>query len=81
MFFTYVLRSLANKRLYTGSTDNFDRRFAEHNSGKSKYTRTLKPFILDYKEEYSTRTEAVQREKFLKSGKGREFLKNFIKDA
>ncbi|MDP3052398.1 MAG: GIY-YIG nuclease family protein [bacterium] len=53
-----------------------ERRLKEHNFGESKYTKLTKPFVLIYKEEYQTRKEAVQRELFFKSGKGREWIKN-----
>ncbi len=78
MYYVYVLKSLKNGRFYTGSTDNVDRRFNEHNSGGSKYTRLTKPFELVYKEEFKTRSEACQRELFFKSGKGRDLLKNLL---
>ena len=78
MYYIYVLRSLRNGRLYTGSTDNIERRLAEHNSGKSKYTRMTRPFVLVYNEEFKTRSGAYKRELFLKSGKGRESLKALI---
>lgn len=78
MYYVYVLKSLTNNRCYTGSTDNVDRRLNEHNSGGSKYTRFTKPFILVYKEEFSSRSEAFKREMFFKSGKGRELLKHLI---
>ena len=75
-YYVYVLRSEVNSRLYTGSTNNLDRKLEEHNSGSSKYTRLTKPFNLVYYEQYSTRTEAVRRERYLKTGKGRDELKN-----
>lgn len=75
MFYAYVLKSLKNGRNYVGSTDNLNRRICEHNSGQSKYTSSTRPFRLVYFERFKTRIEAVQREMFLKSGKGREFLK------
>lgn len=75
MWTVCVIKSLVNKRLYTGSTNNLERRLSEHNSGKSRYTRTTKPFILVYKEEHPTRLEARSQEKFYKTGKGRELLK------
>lgn len=79
MFHVYVLRSLKNGRLYTGSTDNLERRISEHNSGQSSYTKLTKPFKLIYKEEYKTRQEAIKRELFFKSGKGRDFLKTKLR--
>ncbi len=75
MFYVYVLKSLVNGRHYTGSTNNLERRVHEHNSGQTKYTSLTRPFELIYKEVYNTNLEAKRREKFLKSGKGREFLK------
>lgn len=78
MYYVYVLKSLKNGRFYTGSTDDLGRRFWEHNSGKSKYTKLTKPFILVYQETFETRPKAVRRELFLKSGKGREFLKGLL---
>ena len=80
MFYTYVLRSLKNNRLYIGSTNNLAKRLEEHNFGKSTYTKLTRPFILLYQEEYLSRVEAVRRELFLKSGKGREWLKNKLND-
>jgi putative endonuclease len=78
MFYAYVLKSLRNGRHYTGSTNNLERRISEHNSGQTKYTRQTRPFELIYKESYNTKLEASKRERFLKTGKGREFLKQIL---
>lgn len=78
MYYTYVLESLRNGRFYTGSTDNLDKRLTEHNSGKSKYTRLTKPFKLVFFEKYHTRKEAVRRELYFKTGKGREELEKIL---
>ena len=75
MYVVYVLRSLVNKRLYIGQTNDLSRRLLEHNQGHSRYTKLTKPFELIYQEEFFTRSEAVNRELELKSGKGREWLK------
>ncbi len=75
MWWVYVLRSLKNGRLYVGSTNDLGRRLAEHDSGKSKYTRHIRPLQLVYNEVCSERLEARRRERYLKSGRGREFLK------
>lgn len=80
MYYIYVLRSLKNNRLYTGSTDSVEKRLNDHNTGRSTYTRLSKPFILLYAETYNTRSEAVKRELFLKTGKGREELKRLLKN-
>jgi len=78
MYYVYVLRSLLNNRLYTGYTNDLERRLEEHNSGKTKYTSYTGPYKLIYKETYTTRLEAARRERFLKSGKGRAFLKEVL---
>jgi len=80
MYYVYILKSLKNSRFYTGSTNNLKRRIAEHNSGQSKYTKLTKPFVLLHFEEFKTRSEAIARERFLKTGKGREELKQILKN-
>jgi putative endonuclease len=79
MYHVYILQSLKNGRLYTGSTNDLVRRLLEHNRGQSKYTKLTAPFELIYKEEYNTKSEAYRRELFLKTGKGRAFLKETLK--
>jgi len=79
MFTVYVLQSLTTGKLYTGQTDNFQRRLDEHNLGFSTYTKGRGPWKCIYSEIYSTRSEAMGREKFLKSGQGREWLYKTLK--
>ncbi len=78
MYYVYVLESLVNYRLYTGSTNDLDRRLIEHNTGISKYTKKTAPFELVYQETYNTRREAFKREMYLKTGIGREFVKKIL---
>ena len=78
VYFVYVLRSSKDGGLYTGMTDDLERRLGEHNSGKSKSTRHRRPFTLVYSEQFSTRAEAAKCERFLKSGAGHKFLKNIL---
>jgi len=79
MYYVYVLKSIRNGRFYVGSTNNIQRRLLEHNNGKSKYTKLTKPFQLLHSEEFSIRYEAVKREMALKSGQGRQWLKQKYK--
>ena len=74
-FFTYVLKSDLDGRLYKGTSENIERRIKEHNSGKMKSTKGFRPWKLVYFEEFDTFMEARDREKFFKSGSGREFIK------
>ena len=78
MFFTYVLYSKKNKRLYYGSTNDLERRLKEHNAGHTQSLKYIRPLELVYFEKYRTLKEARQREIFFKSGKGREFIKKKI---
>jgi len=67
-----------NGRLYIGYTEDIAERLNSHNSGKVRSTKAYKPYLIAYKEEYENKTEARKREIFLKSGKGREFIKAVI---
>ena len=77
-YWVYVLVSDSTGRRYTGQTDDLDRRIAEHNSidhKPRKYTsRNAGPWRLVYSEHHDTRAQAIRRERFLKSGAGREWL-------
>ena len=75
MHYVYVLRSLKDSKKYIGYTENLDRRLHEHESGMVKSTRYRRPIELIYKESFKDKTDALKKEKFFKSGKGREFLK------
>ena len=74
-FVIYVIESQIDARLYVGFTEFLERRIKEHNDGKTKSTKGFRPWILVYSEVVSTREEARKREKYLKSGCGKEFLK------
>ncbi|MBA4746268.1 MAG: GIY-YIG nuclease family protein [Muricauda sp.] len=78
MFYTYALNSLERNYIYVGITSDIERRVKEHNLGKNKTTRPYRPFVLIFKKEFKTRLEARVEEKKLKSGYGKEFLKNLI---
>jgi putative endonuclease len=79
MYYTYVLHSLRDQKRYIGSTDSLIRRVDEHNNGLVKSTKNRRPLVLIYSEEFHSKTEALKREKFFKSGYGRSFLKKIGK--
>ena len=79
IYYTYILRSLKDHKRYIGSTDNLIRRVDEHNDGLVKSTKNRRPLVLIYSEEFHSKTEALKREKFFKSGYGRSFLKKIGK--
>jgi len=72
MVTVYVLQG-KDKR-YIGITNNLARRLAEHRSGHTKGAQVIGQFKLLYTEEFPDHISARKREKFLKSGQGREFL-------
>jgi len=65
--------------LYTGSTNDLRKRFNEHNSEKSEYTKHRGPYQLIYYEACLSEEDARSREKYLKSGMGKRYLKNRLK--
>lgn len=76
MWYTYILESQKNKRLYVGVTNNLERRVGEHNEGiGGEYTKKNKPFKLIFYEACLEKGDASRAEKFFKSGYGREILK------
>ena len=76
MWSVYVLYSLRNGWLYIGLTNNVERRLVEHNRGYNRSTKGKGPFQLLLTEVYPTRGAAREREKHLKSGAGREWIRS-----
>lgn len=79
MYYTYILQSQQKDILYKGSTANLEVRIQQHNDGLVSFTKKYRPWKLIYHETFTTRAEAMAREKFFKSGKGRDWLKENIK--
>ena len=78
MYEVYVLKSIKDGIRYTGSGNDAQEGLRRHNKGDYRFTKGHRPWQLIYKEEYQTRSEAVRRERFLKSGQGRKFLDDII---
>ncbi len=79
MFEVYAIKSISRNYLYIGLTNNFERRFKQHNKGQNRTTKPYAPFILILQEPFPDRIKAREREKYLKSGIGKEYLKSLIK--
>lgn len=79
MYYTYVLKSLKDKLFYTGYTSDLRKRFNRHNKGLIYSSRHRKPFQLIYYESCINQQDATAREKYLKSGPGKRYLKNRLK--
>jgi putative endonuclease len=69
-YFVYILKSDNFERYYIGQTSNLQNRLKEHNSKKVFSTKPFSPWKIIHFETFTTRTEAIQREHFLKSHNG-----------
>ena len=79
-WFTYVIEC-EDGSFYKGLTDNLLRRYQQHCNGTgADYTKTHKPKQLYYWEMHYSKEAALQREKYLKSGAGREWFKKEVVD-
>lgn len=74
MHYVYILESLKDEKMYVGYTNDLRRRIDEHNQGKSFATAPRKPFKLIYYEAYIYREDAEKRERFFKTGWGRNYI-------
>ena len=78
-FVVYILYSEKFNKNYTGFTSNLIERFKSHNLIATKgYTIKFRPWTIIHIEFFSSKSEAMKREKYLKTGIGREFIKNII---
>jgi putative endonuclease len=80
MYSVYILYSASSGKTYTGFSDDVKRRLFEHNvSEKKGYTLRYRPWVLIHEESYETKPEAIMRERYLKSGRGREEIKEIVR--
>ena len=79
MYYVYVLQSKTDRGLYIGFSKNLKRRLATHRLGKAFATSFRGPWKLIYYEAYLEEADALGREKYLKSGGGRRFLRAQLK--
>lgn len=81
MHFTYILKSLKDYKLYIGYTNNLKNRINKHKEGKVISTKWRRPLKLIYYETYLSEEDAKRREKFLKTGWGRNYIKKYLKNT
>jgi len=74
-FYTYVLYSLKDFKLYIDFSTDLKNRLKKHNSGENKSTACRRPLIFILAEAFINEKDAREREKFYKTGRGREVLK------
>jgi len=78
--YTYVLLSEKDNGFYVGSTANLRNRFNLHASGNVKSTKNRLPVTLIFYEAYLNKYDAIRREDYLKSSKGKITLRNMLKE-
>lgn len=82
MHYIYVLKSRKNEKRYVGITSKLPiERLKEHNEGASKFTKNNRPYALIHIEEYEDENLARKREKFFKTGNGRNVLNRILSNT
>jgi putative endonuclease len=81
MWHVYALKSTSRNYIYVGIASDVVRRVAQHNSGHERTTRPYRPFVVIYTEPFLDRPAARAKEKWLKSGIGKEYLKALQSDV
>lgn len=79
-YYVYVLQSLKLDWIYVGSTSDLRQRFKSHNSGENLSTKGYKPFKLIFYEAYLSKKDALRREEYFKTSKGKTTLKTMLKE-
>lgn len=79
-YYVYIIQSLRNGYLYVGFTQNLPKRIHQHNQGYTYSIRNFRPFELIYYEAYRDKKDAIGREKYLKSGWGRRFIRKSLEN-
>lgn len=75
MFIAYILRSVKDGGFYYGSTESLEKRLRAHNAGRVRSTKSRRPWVVWFWEEFETKHEARARELFYKSFDGYHWLK------
>jgi len=80
MYYVYVLLSQKGSKFYTGFTKDLRKRVSEHNSGKVPSTKRRIPLDLVYYEASRNKSDALHRERYLKTAYGKKYLKNRLRN-
>ena len=80
-YFIYILYSETRNRYYIGSSSDPKERLIRHNAGATPSTKSGKPWKIVYTENYSSKTEVLKRETYLKRMKSRVYIENLIRKS
>lgn len=78
-YYVYILYSSIDRKLYIGSTSNLKQRLNQHKTGQVVSTKNRLPLKLIHYEYFINKSDALAREKYLKSGYGHDQLNSFLK--
>ena len=78
-YFTYVLLSLKDFKFYIGYTNDVERRFLEHEIGENISTSKRRPLVLIYYEAFLAKEDAMRREQYFKTTKGKVTLRQMLR--
>ncbi len=81
MYYVYIIRSKTKGRYYTGSSKNVFERLKSHNKGKVRSTKSFRPWEIVCIETFENKSEALKREKQIKSYKGGNAFKKLINNS
>lgn len=81
MYYVYVLISLKDNKFYIGFTNDLKRRLKEHKSGKNTSTKSRLPLELVYYEAHLSKADAMRRERYFKTTKGKSTLRQMLRDS
>jgi len=79
-YYVYILKSLKDEKFYTGYTSDLRTRFTEHQKGAVTSTKSRAPFQLIFYEAYRNKYDALRREKYLKTSKGKSTLRHMLRE-
>ena len=78
MFYTYIIQIQNNGRFYIGSCQDIEIRIGRHNAGATPSTKSNRPWKLVYLEKFQSNSDALKREREIKSKKSRKYIEFLI---
>lgn len=81
MYYVYVLQSTKDGKRYIGRSDDLRRRMTEHEGGKVASTKHRRPIKLIFYEAFSAREDAIRRERYFKTSKGKSTLDIMLRES
>jgi len=81
MYYVYILLSKKDNKFYIGFTSDLKRRIKEHNNGRSSSTKSRRPLHLIYYEAHLSKKDALRREQYFKTSKGKSTIKLMLRNS